>query len=162
MTFLLIPLDEAIVFPGVTATLPIDTGDDDRVFLLPRQDGDFGRIGVVAEVIERGQLPNGAWVATVVGLHRGLAGAAQPAEESFTRILAGGTPHLAIDLADLQYISSAGLRVLLVVAKKVQQAKGKVVLFGLGPNVREVFSISGFDKIFSIQSDSASAVAALR
>jgi len=90
------------------------------------------------------------------------SGAAQPAEESFTRVLAGGTPHLAVDLSDLQYISSAGLRVLLVVAKKVQQAKGKVVLFGLGLNVREVFSISGFDKIFLIQSDSTSAVAALR
>src|SRR4051794_41697957 len=77
MTFLLIPLDEAIVFPGVTATLPIATGDEDRVFLLPRQNGEFGRIGVVAEVIERAQLPNGGWAATVVGLHRGLAGAAQ-------------------------------------------------------------------------------------
>src|SRR5256885_1949879 len=80
MTFLLIPLDEAIVFPGVTATLPIDTADEDRVFLLPRQDGEFGRIGVVAEVVERAQLPNGGWAATVVGLHRGLAGAAQSTE----------------------------------------------------------------------------------
>jgi ATP-dependent Lon protease len=79
MRLLLIPIDEAIVFPGVTATLPVDSGDDDRVFLLSRQNGEFGRIGVVAEVIERGQLPNGAHVATVVGLHRGLAGAAQPA-----------------------------------------------------------------------------------
>jgi ATP-dependent Lon protease len=78
MTLPVIPLDEAIVFPGVTATLPIDTGEDDRVFLLPRRDGEFGRIGVVAEVVERGQLPNGAWAATVVGLHRGLAGAAEP------------------------------------------------------------------------------------
>ena len=86
MTFLLIPLDEAIVFPGVTVTLPIDTGEDDRVFLLPRQDGDFGRIGVVAEVIERGQLPNGDWAATVVGLHRGLAGAAQPSDGELLRV----------------------------------------------------------------------------
>jgi ATP-dependent Lon protease len=78
MNLLLIPLDEAIVFPTVTATLPIDTGDEDRVFVLPRQNGEFGRIGVVAEVLERGQLPNGAPAATVVGLHRGLAGAAQP------------------------------------------------------------------------------------
>src|SRR5512132_1741549 len=77
MTFLLIPLDEAIVFPGVTVTLPIDTAEEDRVFLLPRQNGEFGRIGVVAEVIERAQLPNGQWAATVVGLHRGLAGAAE-------------------------------------------------------------------------------------
>jgi ATP-dependent Lon protease len=86
MALLLIPLDEAIVFPGITATLPIDTGEEDRVFLLPRQDGDFGRIGVVAEVIERGQLPNGAWAATVVGLHRGLAGAAQPADGEQLRV----------------------------------------------------------------------------
>jgi ATP-dependent Lon protease len=78
MRLLLIPLDEAIVFPGVTASLPVDTAEEDRVFLLPRSDGEFGRIGVVAEVIERGQLPNGANVATVVGLHRGLAGAAEP------------------------------------------------------------------------------------
>src|SRR6266480_3657137 len=86
MSLLLIPLDEAIVFPAVTATLPIDTGDEDRVFLLPRQNGEFGRIGVVAEVIERGQLPNGAWVATVIGLHRGLAGAAQPTDGEQLRV----------------------------------------------------------------------------
>jgi len=90
------------------------------------------------------------------------SGAAQLAEESFTRMLGSGTPHLAIDMSQLAYISSAGLRVLLVVAKKVQQAKGKMVLFGLVPNVREVFAVSGFDKIFAIQSDAAAAVAAAR
>src|SRR5512132_2684129 len=78
MTFLLIPLDEAIVFPGVTVTLPIDTAEEDRVFLLPRQNGEFGRIGVVAEVIERAQLPNGQWAATVVGLQRGLRSPTEP------------------------------------------------------------------------------------
>ena len=78
MNLLLIPLDEAIIFPAVTATLPIDPGDEERVLLLPRRGGEFGRVGVVAEVIERGQLPNGAPVATVLGLFRGLAGAAQP------------------------------------------------------------------------------------
>jgi ATP-dependent Lon protease len=86
MSLLLIPLDEAIVFPSITATLPVDTGDEDRVFLLPRRNGDFGRIGVVAEVIERGQLPGGAHVATVVGLHRGLAGAAEPSDGEQLRV----------------------------------------------------------------------------
>jgi anti-anti-sigma factor len=85
---------------------------------------------------------------------------APPAEESFTRLLAGGPLRLAIDMSNLEYISSAGLRVLLVVAKKLQQAKGKVVLFGLVHNVREVFQISGFDRIFTIQPDIAAAVAA--
>ena len=89
---------------------------------------------------------------------------AQPTEESFTQMLGSGTPRLAIDMSRLEYISSAGLRVLLVVAKKVQQAQGKMVLFGLVPNVREVFSVSGFDKILAIQSDADAdaAVAAVR
>jgi anti-anti-sigma factor len=86
--------------------------------------------------------------------------AASSAEENLTRALGGGTPRLAIDLSQLDYISSAGLRVLLVVAKKVQQANGKLVMFGLVPNVREVFSVSGFDKILSIKPDAASAIAA--
>lgn len=88
--------------------------------------------------------------------------AAQPADQNFARVLAGGTPRLAIDLSELDYISSAGLRVLLVAAKKAQQAKGKLVLFGLMPNVREIFSISGFDKIFPIHPDASAALAALQ
>jgi len=88
---------------------------------------------------------------------------AQPAEENLTQMLGSGTPRLAIDMSRLEYISSAGLRVLLVVAKKVQQAQGKMVLFGLVPNVREVFSVSGFDKILATQShaDAGAAVAAV-
>jgi len=81
MAYLLIPLDDAIVFPTVTATLPIDVGDEDRVFLLPRTDGEFGRVGVVAEVLESGESRRGAPAATVLGLHRGLAGAAVAGED---------------------------------------------------------------------------------
>ena len=81
MAYLLIPLDDALVFPGVSATLPIDTGDEERVFLLPRRDGEYGRVGVVAEVVESGRSRLGGPAATVVGLHRGLAGAAVAGEE---------------------------------------------------------------------------------
>jgi anti-anti-sigma factor len=90
------------------------------------------------------------------------SGAARSAEDGFNGALTADSPHLAVDMTKLDYISSAGLRVLLVMAKKVQQAKGKVALFGLSPNVREVFSVSGFDTIFSIQPDSAAALAAVR
>ena len=86
MAYLLIPLDETIVFPTVTATLPIDAGDEERVFLLPRTDGEFGRVGVVAEVIESGQSRRGGPVATVVGLHRGIAGAAEAGDSDALRI----------------------------------------------------------------------------
>jgi ATP-dependent Lon protease len=81
MAYLLIPLDDALVFPGVSATLSVDTGDEDRVFLLPRHEGEFGRVGVVAEVVERGRSRRGGPAATMVGLHRGLAGAAIAGED---------------------------------------------------------------------------------
>src|SRR5581483_3362775 len=69
-----------------------------------------------------------------------------------------GAPSLAIDLSGLDYISSAGLRVMLVLARKVQQASGKLALFGLQPAVRQVFTVSGFDTIISIQPDAAAAL----
>ena len=80
MDLLLVPLDDAIVFPSVTATLSIDVGDEDQVFLLPRREGEFARVGVIADVVERGSSPRGETVATVVGLRRGLAGIAHPDE----------------------------------------------------------------------------------
>src|SRR5436305_944662 len=86
MPLLLIPLDEEIIFPGVTATLPVDVGDSERVFLLPRRDGDFGRVGVVAQVLEHGQLPDGTSVATVLGVTRGLASGAASADGDELRI----------------------------------------------------------------------------
>ena len=88
--------------------------------------------------------------------------AAPSAEERLGAALSGEPPRLAIDMSGLAYISSAGLRVLLVLAKKVQQQKGKVALGGLVDNVREVFAVSGFDTIFAIEPDSAAAVAAVR
>src|ERR1700748_1749914 len=86
MTYRLVPLDDAIVFPTVTATLPIDVGEEERVFLIPRRDGEYGRVGVVAEVIEKGLSRRGNPVATVVGLHRGLAAAAEPGTDDTLRV----------------------------------------------------------------------------
>jgi len=90
------------------------------------------------------------------------ASAATQAEAGLDSALGSPGPRLAIDLTGLDYISSAGLRVLLVVAKKVQRANGKLALFGLCDNVREVFAVSGFDTIFPIAADAAGAVAAVR
>ncbi len=81
MTYRLVPLDDAIVFPTTTATLSVDVGEDERVFLLPRRDGEYGRVGVVAEVVEHGRSRHGRPVATVVGLHRGIAGVAQAGDD---------------------------------------------------------------------------------
>lgn len=88
--------------------------------------------------------------------------AAPAAEERLTSAVAGEAPRVAIDMSQLSYVSSAGLRVLLVVGKKVQQAKGKLALGGLGANVRDVFTATGFDTILTIVPDAAAAVAAVR
>ena len=61
----------------------------------------------------------------------------------FTETMASQT-NLLLDLAKLKYISSAGLRILLLAAKRVQQKAGRIVLFSLQPNVKEIFDISGF------------------
>jgi anti-sigma B factor antagonist len=91
-----------------------------------------------------------------------LDSSSAPAAEKQLTDLIGGAPRLAIDLSNLDYISSAGLRVLLLVARKVQHEQGKLALFGLAPSVREVFSISGFDTIFTVRDDAAGALAAVR
>jgi anti-anti-sigma factor len=99
----------------------------------------------------------------LVRLSGRLDSAAAPvAEERLSAALVDDPPRLAIDMSGLTYISSAGLRVLLVLAKKVQQQKGRMALGGLVGNVLEVFAVSGFDTIFTIEPDPISAVAAVR
>lgn len=70
----------------------------------------------------------------------------------------GGVKDIALDFSAMDYISSAGLRVLLMAAKKTSKLGGKVVLAGLSANVKEVFDISGFSNIFSIFSSQEEAV----
>jgi anti-sigma B factor antagonist len=70
-------------------------------------------------------------------------------------------PATVVDLAEVAYVSSAGLRVLLKGAK-VAKARGvKLALAGLAPSVHEVFVISGFSSIFTIAPDRAAALAAV-
>jgi ATP-dependent Lon protease len=74
---LLVPLDDVVVFPGMSLTLAIETGDEERVLLVPRHEQEFAAIGTVAEITDRVRLPGGARAVALQGLHRGVAGAAQ-------------------------------------------------------------------------------------
>ncbi len=58
-----------------------------------------------------------------------------------------------VDLTGTAYVSSAGLRVLLLLAKRVRAAHRKLALAGLTPGVRDVFDISGFSSIFELFPD---------
>ena len=70
---LLIPLDDTVVFPTMDVTLPVDTGDDERVLLVPRHNGEYASVGTIARVAERVRLPGGVRGASLEGVSRGLA-----------------------------------------------------------------------------------------
>jgi ATP-dependent Lon protease len=74
---LLVPLDDIVVFPGMSLTLAIDAGEEERVLLVPRHESEFASIGTVAEVTDKVRLPGGGTAFALQGLHRGVAGAAQ-------------------------------------------------------------------------------------
>jgi len=82
-------------------------------------------------------------------------------EEQMMGVLDRGETALLIDMGDLSYISSAGLRVLLMGAKRIQQSQGRIALCTLSQNIREVFEISGFLSIFTVHEDQAAALAAM-
>jgi ATP-dependent Lon protease len=72
----LVALDDTVVFPGMTVTLPVIVGDDSRIFVVPRHGTDYAPVGVVAEVVDKVRLPGGGRAVQVSGLHRAVAGAA--------------------------------------------------------------------------------------
>ena len=68
---------------------------------------------------------------------------------------------VVLDMTGFHYVSSAGLRVLLMAAKKSKSAGNKLALCGLTPEVRMVFEISGFLALFLIYPTPDEAVAAV-
>jgi ATP-dependent Lon protease len=73
---LLVPLEDTVVFPGMTVTLTVDAGDEARVLLVPRHEQEYAKVGTVAEVTDRVGLPGGSVAVALTGLHRGVVGAA--------------------------------------------------------------------------------------
>src|ERR671933_2346175 len=74
---MLVPLDDIVVFPNMSATLTVDVGDEERVLLVARHGDEFASVGTVAEVVDHVRLPGGARAVELMGLHRGVAGAAR-------------------------------------------------------------------------------------
>ncbi len=99
-TFLLIPLEDAVVFPNMTITLPIDVGAEERVLLVPTHDNEYAKVGVVAEVTERAKLPGGVVAVSLTALHRAVLGAAEADSEGRLRVQA--EPHADEPLAPVK------------------------------------------------------------
>src|SRR6266699_461442 len=82
----LISLDDTVVFPGMPVTLALDAGSDKYIFLMPRRGNTYAKVGVVAEVTERVQLPGRGFAVSLMGLHRGVPGAAQTDSDGRLRV----------------------------------------------------------------------------
>jgi ATP-dependent Lon protease len=76
---LLVPVDENVVFPEMTVSLPIDdVAVGERVLLVPRSDdGTYAHVGTIAEVTELARLPRGGRAAVLTGETRGVPGVAR-------------------------------------------------------------------------------------
>jgi anti-anti-sigma factor len=78
------------------------------------------------------------------------ADSAPEAETMVKAILGAGSLRLLFDLSQMDYISSAGLRVILMAVKALRAKQGKVVLCMLTPYVKEIFDVSNFSSIIPI------------
>jgi len=98
----------------------------------------------------------------LVSLSGRLDGAnAAAAEQDLLGQVEAGPKRVVIDMTDLDYISSAGLRVVLLVAKRLRKTEGALSLCGMKEHIREVFEVSGFLTIFTVCDDVATARAAV-
>ena len=117
--------------------------------------GGFGDIVPISVQIHTNKEGNG----TVVQLQGKVDATSAPSvEQALVSVIDQGEKRLVLDCAGLDFISSAGLRSLLLAVKKMKAAGGGISLAALQPNVKEVFDISGFSALFTIHGSRADAL----
>lgn len=79
-------------------------------------------------------------------------------DKKIETLLSEGENALVLNFSELEYISSAGLRSILAVAKQLKAKDGSIMLTELKGAVKEVFEISGFYSIFQIFESEADAL----
>lgn len=88
------------------------------------------------------------------------AGLAPELEAQLNALLAAGHAHIIVDFRRVSYISSSGLKVLLVAMRAARKQGGDIRLCAMSERVRDVFVLSGFHKIFAIDASEQEAAAA--
>jgi stage II sporulation protein AA (anti-sigma F factor antagonist) len=76
-------------------------------------------------------------------------------------VINSGTQRLVVDLSQLDYVSSSGLRVFIIAAKRLQTVNGKIVLCSMKDQVRQVFDLAGFSSMLSIHASRDEAIKGL-
>jgi len=90
---LLIPLDDTVVFPTMDISLPVDASGEDRVLLVPRHNGEYAKVGTVANVTDTIRLPGGGRGVSLESVARGvISGSAET--DSQGRLRAEVTEHV--------------------------------------------------------------------
>jgi anti-anti-sigma factor len=82
-------------------------------------------------------------------------------EKTIRELIDGGNNCFVVNFEQLDYISSAGLRALLLMAKLLKEKSGQVCFANVMGNVRSVFDMSGFTGLFKMENSVAEALAAL-
>jgi anti-anti-sigma factor len=83
---------------------------------------------------------------------------APEAEKVIDKVIRDGVKKIVISMEKVRYISSAGLRTLLIAAKDIKAEKGKIVICSMPETVNKVFEISGFSTIFETCDTEAEAI----
>ena len=86
------------------------------------------------------------------------SGTAPALGEHLDGLLAPGTGHVVLNLQGLEYISSAGFRILLLAARRAEEGQVRLVLCGLSDKVRQLFDLGGFLDLFVIRSTRSDAL----
>jgi anti-anti-sigma factor len=95
---------------------------------------------------------------SIVDLEGSLdTGTAPTVDSKLGELISGGATKILIILSAVDFVSSAGLRVLLATTKKLRKAGGNLRLCGLNETVQEVFEISGFNNLIEVFGDEAQA-----
>lgn len=79
--------------------------------------------------------------------------------EKITKILDGGERYILLDFTDVAYLNSSGVHALVLVAKRLANSGGKLVLTGVSDPIQKVLKISGLASFFTLQPTKAEALA---
>ncbi len=109
--------------------------------------------------IWREEIGNETWL---VGVSGRLDHLQTPELESELLEIAGsGDQRMIIDMTEVTYVNSGGLRCLVTIWRKAQQGNGIVVLSGINPSLMDLFTTVGFHKVFDIYATTGEAKQAL-
>jgi anti-anti-sigma factor len=84
------------------------------------------------------------------------------AEEHLLKLIDGGEKKLVIDLAQLEYVNSIGLRVFMLCAKRLKAGGGEMAVCAMTPSIREIFDIAGFLALFRTFPTQAEAIGSVK